>query len=189
MFPKKEKLENQEFIDIINNNLLYENYELNKARYSEYISELVLRNIYKTDPHISNKYADETDYRYKYKYMLKEFIIAFLKDYSMSKTEILQLYKELQDCTIYDNDTLTDTFKFNCCKDFDPYKKRAQNLQKYLKYFYKNKNSQLLTELHKTKIDLEKITSNHIFNQVLDSYMYILLFEKPLMDIFVKIQD
>jgi len=189
MFPKKEKVNNEEINYIINNDILYDTFIKNNFKYSDDISVLALKNIYKSDPHLSSKYPDESDYLYKYKYILREFIKTFLKNSDMKKIEILQLLKELQNYTIYDENNLTDTFKFDRCIDYEPYKKRAQTLQKYLKFFYKNKNSQLLTELHNINIDIEKITSNKIFEQKLESYLYIILFEKPLMEIFVKIQD
>ena len=195
MFPKKEIVNNEELNYIINSDILYDTYKeqmpkySNYISYSDYISDLTLIKIYNSNIHLSSKYSNEYDYRFKYRYILKELIITFLIHFKMSKEEIIQLYKELQDCTIYDENNLPDTFIFNSCEDFDPYKKRAQTLQKYLKFFYKNKNSQLLTELHKTNINIEKITNNSIFEQKLNSYSYIILFEKPLMDIFVKIQD
>lgn len=197
MFPKKEKVNNIEFINIINNNYLYERFNLYKnnysflSKYNNYynISKDTLKYIYNSNPQIYNKYANVSDYIYKYIKMLTEFIMTFLQTYNMSKIEILQLYDELKKYTIYDENNLKDTFNFQTSKDFEPYKKRAQTLQKCLKYYYKYKHSQLFTELHKININIEKITNNTIFEQKMNSYCYIIIFEKPLMDILIKIQN
>jgi len=193
-FPKKDNIK-IDLYNIFNNDIVFTIFK--KERYLETycICQKIIKELLKTNPSVLGfKEQENINYSIRinsvYEHGLTLFIRDFLKEFNVDKTEFQNLYKELQSCIIYNNDNLKDTFEFSTYKiEFEPYKKRALLLQKYLKYFYKTKNSKLLTELQKTKINLEKITSNSIFNKSIDTYKYILLFEKPLMEIFIKIQD
>lgn len=188
-FPKKEIVFNQEFIDILNNDILYSVFKTYPMLDSDTMSSKVLKKIYKSNSQLTCYYVSSDSYINEYLDTLSCFILIFLKTYACSKEEILNIYSLLQSKTIYDNNTLKDKFQFNYSKDFEPYKQRAITLQKYLKFFYKNKNSELLTELYKINFNKNQLISNDIFKQTKDTYLYVLLFEKPLMEIFIRIQD